>query len=233
MDALNGEKGPDRHSSKFVLHLLKKVHFKWLQLPAQPQPQQNFEISRGVHERRGLMFSPDRRNFIQSMSFLGSRAVTNAVPTEVRKRFTYTFSAEPLRQRPGRCYELPPPNVPRVEEPRRVGGRIEWTEEDARRDRERSYQQRAPPPLVRESHLDSPRSPRRYPDTKSRDEHVRRSVAAEFRRSRGPDDDRQRPSRSLPSGYVESTRSRSYGRSGGLRAPPPNEAAGPRHYREV
>jgi hypothetical protein len=48
-----------------------------------------------LHERRGLMLSPDRRNFMQSMPFEAAMHVKgSSVPTEVTKRFAYTFKHE-------------------------------------------------------------------------------------------------------------------------------------------
>jgi hypothetical protein len=46
-----------------------------------------------MHDRRGLLVTPDRRNFIQSMPYEAARKVTgNAVEPVVQSRFAYTFN---------------------------------------------------------------------------------------------------------------------------------------------
>lgn len=59
--------------------------------PMNPNEVSHYAVSQ--HDRRGLLMSPDPRNFMQSMPYEAARRVTgNSVSQDVKNRFAYRFS---------------------------------------------------------------------------------------------------------------------------------------------
>ena len=79
------------------------------------------------HERRGMLLSPDRRNFMQSMPFEAAMRVKgNSVSSDVSKRYAYTFKHEnydpakkPPRGRLDWLHESREEAPPRIDDRRR------------------------------------------------------------------------------------------------------------------
>jgi hypothetical protein len=136
-----------------------------------------------AHERRGLLLSPDRRTFIQSMPFENAQRVSgNSVAADTRKRFAYTFSSDRFRTQ----HVLHPSRQPPVEDRNsdseadrdRYKNRLRYeaTNESARTQRGRSDQE----DYERES-----RSSRRREDFEEpRQRKVYETVAVERRSSK-------------------------------------------------